>query len=130
MRDQLLQIARSNSPALVEAHRGESGKLISGQAKELEPGSATLDRHALFTDGSDFYRSGWKLSRDFAELLCRNRNRSRGFHIRRYFSADGNVQICTGELDSLISRLEQDVRQDRQRGLGWNACRYRGETFL
>src|SRR5687768_10348964 len=130
MRYQLLQIPGPDPPALVEAHGRKRGKFIPRKTEKLETRSSTLESNPLLADGANLHRSWRQLSRNLAELFRGNRNCALGFYIRRDFRADGNVQVCPGELDPFIGRLEQDVRQYRQGGFGRNARGNCGETFL
>src|SRR4051812_48605672 len=120
MRDQLLQIARSYPPTFVETDGGESRKFIPRQAKEFEPRSPAIERYPLFPNCSNFHRSGWQFTRNFAELLRRYCDSSSRIHIGHYLCANRNIQVCTRELDSLISCLKKNICQHRQ----CRFCRY------
>src|SRR4051812_11347954 len=69
MRDELLQLARADPPALVEAHRGERGELVLRKAQDLEVRATTIERHTLLACRGDFHRRGRELARDLAQLL-------------------------------------------------------------
>jgi len=55
---------------------------------------------------------------------------TRSSDISRDLGTYGDVQIGTGETNPLVRGLHQDIGQNRESGLRWNAGCYRGETFL
>ncbi len=95
MRYQLLQVSRPNSPAVREFDRGKGRELVLWQAEQLELGSAAFERDSLLVYRCDLDRGWRKLACYLGELFSGNRNRSLGFDVSGYFSADGYVEIRT-----------------------------------
>src|SRR5687767_552561 len=62
--DELAQITRANTPAVLELDRGEAGELVFGKAQDLEMRTTTVESGTLLTRGRDFYGRGWKFARD------------------------------------------------------------------
>ena len=130
VRDELLQIAGPDAPALVEAHRGKARELVARQAEDLEVRATAVERHALFAGGRDLHRRRRELAGDLAQLLRGNRDGARRLDVGRDLGAHGDVEVGPRQADALVGGLDQDVREHRQRGLRGNARRDRREAFL
>src|SRR5687768_1093979 len=105
--DELLQIARTDAPALVEPNRRKAREFVTRKAQDFEVRTSTVECHSLLTSCSNLNGRWREFPCDFSELLRRNRNRTHRLDIRGYFSADGNIEIRSGQTDSLIRRLHE-----------------------
>ena len=109
---------------------GNAGNSSRGKSEDLEVRAAAIERDALLAGGGDANRRRRKLARDLAELLRRDRDRARRLDVGRDFGRDGDVEIGARQANALVGRLDQDVREHRQRRLRRNARGDRGKTFL
>ena|ERR1700674_5797690 len=130
MRDQLLQISRSNAPTLAEPHGRKRRKLIPWKTEKLEPRATTLDRNPLFSNCTNLYRSRWQFTRDLTQFFCRDCNRTRNIHICHHFRTHRNIEICSGQFDPFICRLQKNIRQYRECRLRWDAGSYSCKPLL
>ena len=130
VRDQLLEIAGANAPALVEAHVRKAGNSSRGSPRILKCDATAIERHALLAGGGDPHRRRRELARDLAEFLGRDRDRARRLDVGRDLGRHGDVEVGAGEPNAFVGRLDQDVREHRQGRLRRNARGHRGKTFL
>src|SRR3982074_1715715 len=88
MRYELLQISRSDPPALIKPHGWKCRKLVPWKTKKLEAGAAALNRNSLLSNCTDLYGSWWQLSGNLTQLFGGNPHGNRNIHIRHYLRAD------------------------------------------
>ena len=128
--DELSQVARAHAPAVLELHRRETRKLVLGKAQDLEMRSPAVERHALLPHRGNFHWRWRQLARNLREFLCRDGDRARCVDIRTHLRADRDVEIGSGQPNSLVRRFDENVRQYGQCRLRWNRGGNRGEAFL
>src|SRR5580765_5545291 len=102
MRDELLKIARSDPPTLVEANIRKCRKLVTGKSENLEMRAAAIQRDALLSRGGDANWSRRQLASDLAELLGRNRDGARRLHVGRDFGRHGDIEIGARKANALF----------------------------
>ncbi len=130
MRYEPVQIARADSPGILELDRRKAGELIAWQAEESEPRASAFDGNSLFSGCADLDRCRGQLASDLGQLFRWNRNRALLLDIRADLGAHSDIQIGTSEPNTLLGSLDQNVRQNRERSLRGNAGSDSGETFL
>src|SRR5688572_28482098 len=94
--NQLLKVARANSPAFVETNTWKAGKFVSRQAEDLEVRPATVQCHALFPGSSNLHWGWRELTSNLSELFRWNRDRASCFDIRSHLGAHCDIEIRTG----------------------------------
>ena len=117
MRYEFLQVCGWNPEALVKLHCRETRELALRQPEELEFRPAALKGDAVIACGRDLYRRWRKFARNFRELSRRNRNSARGLYVCRYLRAYRDVEVGPGNTNAFLGRLNEKVRQNRQRCL-------------
>src|ERR1700761_6246583 len=66
--NELLKIARANTPALVEAHAWKRRELVARETQNLEVRPTAIERYALLAGSSNSDGRWRKLARDLAQL--------------------------------------------------------------
>src|SRR5918997_5278820 len=130
MRDELLEIAGPDPPALIEPHRREARKFVSRKPEDLEVRPPTIERDSLLPSRGDLDRRGWELASDLRQLLRRNRDGAHCLDVCGDLGAHRDVEIRPGQANPLIRGLHENVREDGQGSLGGNARRHGCQPFL
>ena len=121
MADELLEILGGPFQPPSNFTAGKAGNSSRGS-----PSSLNLERpHSIFTrcspDGHHPDRPRWAARSRSRSASGRKSDRAFLIHRCRDDRADGNVEIGTGETKPVLGCLDQDVGQDRKRGLGRDA---------
>src|SRR6185437_6606 len=130
VRDELLQVSGRNPQRLLELHRRETRKLALRQAQQLELRPSALERDALITRRGNLDRRRRQLARDLGKFSRGNRDRAGSLDVSDDLGAYGDVEIGSGDPDSLLGRLHEKVGQDWKGRLGRNGRCDRCQALL
>src|SRR5260370_18572632 len=92
--------------------------------------ATAVERHPLFARRRDLHRRRRQLLRDLRQLLGRDRDCSLCLDVGGNFGRHRDVEVRARQSDPPLRRLDENVREHRERSLRRSRRRYGRESFL